>query len=179
MVLGALSVAPCLLLAGPDVGAAGHLVSLLGSAGTSSTVESVVDMAGPSDLLTMGDRGDAVLVSAEFRRLLGSVATADLTAALQAASPVRYVKAGDPPFLDVQSTNDTVVYPRQALELAWDLAANGVPHQLLMVHAGGHAFDDPGAAPTEAQVTKLVVWYFLETLVFHSTAGLADGSGSR
>ena len=170
--------------------AGGHLVSLLASAGpsagwdvgpyagTSSKVESVVDMAGPSDLLTMGDQGDAVLVSKEFLRLLGSVATPDLTAALKAASPVHYVKAGDPPFLIVQSTNDTVVYPQQALELAWDLAANGVPHQLVLVHGGGHAFDDPGASPTEAQVTKLIVQYFLETLVFHSTAGLADGSTS-
>ena len=106
----------------------------------------MVDLAGPSDLLTMGDQGDAVLVSKEFLRLLGSVPTPDLAGARsQAASPVHYVKAGDPPFLIVQSTNDTVVYPRQALELAWDLAANGVPHQLVMVHGGGHAFDDPGA----------------------------------
>jgi acetyl esterase/lipase len=170
--------------------AGGHLVSLLASAGpsagwdvgpypgTSSRVESVVDMAGPSDLLTMGTQGDAVLVATEFRRLLGSVAPPDLNAALRAASPVNYVKAGDPPFLIVQSTNDTVVYPQQALELAWDLAANGVPHQLVMVHGGGHAFDDPGADPTEAQVTKLIVKYFLKTLVFHSTAGLADSSSA-
>jgi acetyl esterase/lipase len=170
--------------------AGGHLVSLLASAGpsagwdvgpypgVSSRVESVVDMAGPSDLLTMGDRGDAVLVSKEFLRLLGSVATPDLTAALQAASPVTYVKHGDPPFLILQSTNDTVVYPQQAKELAWDLAANGVPHQLILVRGGGHAFDDPGASPSEAQVTKMIAAYFLKTLVFHSTAGLADASAA-
>ena len=168
--------------------AGGHLVALLASAGpaagwdagpyagTSSKVESVVDMAGPSDLLTMGDQGDAVLVSKDFLGLLGSVPSADLTAALEAASPVHYVKAGDPPFLVVQSTNDTVVYPEQARELAWDLAANGVPHQLVMVRGGGHGFDDPGASPNEAQLTKLLVGYFEKTLVLHSTAGLADGS---
>ena len=168
--------------------AGGHLVSLLAVAGpsagwdvgpyagTSSKVESVVDMAGPSDLLTMGDQGDAVLVSKDFLGLLGSVPTPDLTAALEAASPVHYVTAGDPPFLVVQSTNDTVVYPEQARELAWDLAANGVPHQLVMVRGGGHGFDDPGASPDEAQLTKLLVGYFEKTLVFHSTAGLADGS---
>jgi dipeptidyl aminopeptidase/acylaminoacyl peptidase len=78
----------------------------------------------------------------------------------------------------VQSTNDTVVYPQQALELAWDLAANGVPHRLVMVRRGGHSFDDPGASLTEAQVTNLIVEYFLKTLVFHSTSGLADGSSS-
>ncbi len=117
-------------------------------------------------------------VAAEFRRLLGSVAPADLDAALRAASPVTYVKAGDPPFLIVQSSNDTVVHPQQAEELAWDLAANGVPHQLVIVHDGGHAFDDPGAQPTEAQVTRLIVQYFLKTLVFHSVAGLADSSSA-
>ena len=171
--------------------AGGHLVSLLASAGpsagwdvgpyagTSSKVESVVDMAGPSDLLTMGDQGDAVLVARDFESLLGSVPAPDLTAALEAASPVHYVGAGDPPFLVVQSTNDTVVYPEQARELAWDLAANGVPHRLVMVRGGGHGFDDPGASPDEAQLTRLIVGYFLETLVLHSTAGLADGSTSR
>ena len=78
----------------------------------------------------------------------------------------------------MQSTNDTVVYPGQSQELAWDLAANGVPHRLVMVRGGGHAFDDPGASPNEAQLTKLLVQYFVETLVEHSTAGLADGSTS-
>ncbi len=171
--------------------AGGHLVSLLASAGpsagwdvgpypsTSSKVESVVDMAGPSDLLTMGDQGEAVFVAQEFRHLLGAVATPDVNAELKADSPVTYVKAGDPPFLIVQSTNDTVVYPQQALELAWDLAANGVPHQLVMVRGGGHSFDDPGASLTEAQVTTLIVKYFLKTLVFRSTSGLADGSSGH
>jgi acetyl esterase/lipase len=171
--------------------AGGHLVSLLASAGpaagwdvgpypgVSSRVESVVDMAGPSDLLTMGDQGDAVLVAQEFRRLLGAVATPDLDAQLKADSPVTYVKAGDPPFLIVQSTNDTVVYPQQALELAWDLAANGVPHRIVMVRGGGHSFDDPGASLTETQITNLIVKYFLQTLVFHSTTGLADASSPR
>ena len=42
-----------------------------------------------------------------------------------------------------------------------------------MVHGGGHGFDDPGAAPTEAQVTRLIVQYFLETLVL----GLHGGPG--
>ena len=58
--------------------AGGHLVALLGTAGPSagwdigpypsesSKVQSVVDMAGPSDLLTMGDQGDAVLVAETF-----------------------------------------------------------------------------------------------------------------
>jgi acetyl esterase/lipase len=60
--------------------AGGHLVALLGTAGPrqgwdigaypdeSSKVEAVVDMAGPSDLLTLGNRGDSHLVTESFRR---------------------------------------------------------------------------------------------------------------
>jgi len=66
--------------------AGGHLVALLGTAGpaagwdvgpypgVSSSVQAVVDMAGPSDLLTMGNQGDAVLVADRFVSLLGRVA---------------------------------------------------------------------------------------------------------
>jgi hypothetical protein len=48
-----------------------------------------------------------------------------------------------------------------------------------MVRGGGHSFDDPGAALTEAQITTLIVKYFVKTLVFHSTSGLADSSSAR
>ncbi len=172
------------------VSAGGHLVSLLGTAGPeagwdggpyagfSSSVESVVDLAGPSDLLTMGGQGDAPLVAKEFVGLLGTVPAKDLGSALAAASPDTYVRHGDPPFLILQSTNDTVVYPQQSLELSWDLAANGVPHQLVMVQGGGHGFDDPGASPDQAQITSLIVRYFVHTLVLHSTTGLVDGGAA-
>ena len=99
--------------------AGGHLVALAGTAGSSagwdvgpyagvsSTIQAVVDMAGPSDLLTMGNLGDAVLVAEEFDRLLGTIPKHNLGADLPADSPVTYVKHGDPPFLILQSTNDT------------------------------------------------------------------------
>ena len=162
----------------------GHLVALTGTAGASagwdvgpyagvsSRIEAVVDMAGPSDLLTMGNQGDAVLVAEEFDRLLGSIPEHNLGAELQADSPVTYVKHGDPPFLIVQSTNDTVVYPQQAKELAWYLGVNHVPYSLVMDDGGGHEFADPGGVPDEAQITSLVVDFFVKTLVFRSTTGL-------
>ena len=164
--------------------AGGHLVALAGTAGrsagwdvgpyagVSSTIQAVVDMAGPSDLLTMGNLGDAVLVAEEFDRLLGTIPKHNLGADLRADSPVTYVKHGDPPFLILQSTNDTVVYPQQAQELAWYLGVNRVPYRLVMDDGGGHEFNDPGGVPDEAQITDLVVQFFVKTLVFHSTAGL-------
>jgi acetyl esterase/lipase len=159
--------------------AGGHLVALLGTAGPrqgwdigayldeSSKVEAVVDMAGPSDLLTMGNRGDSHLVTKSFVDLLGHVPEGKLGAELSAASPVTYIAPGDPPFLLLHSTDDEIVYLQQSNELSRDLAGNGVPHQLLIVKGGGHEFDNPGEQPTQAGITRAVADFFVRTLVFH------------
>jgi acetyl esterase/lipase len=159
--------------------AGGHLAALLGTAGPSagwdvgayreqsSKVQAVVDMAGPADLLTMGDQGDSGLVSDSFISLLGPISPEALGAALKAASPVSYIAHGDPPFLILHSDNDQIVYPQQSQELAWDLAANHVPHTLVMVNGAGHEFDQPGGSPTPSQITAQVVNFFIAHLVFH------------
>lgn len=159
--------------------AGGHLVALLGTAGTSagwdvgpyldrsSRVQAVVDMAGPSDLLTMGTQGAAPLVAENFVSLFGPVPQGQLGADLKAASPVTYVAPGDPPFLILDSNNDEIVYPEQSEELAWDLGANGVPHQLVTVMQGGHEFATAGESPSETAIIGLVVDFFVRTLVLH------------
>jgi acetyl esterase/lipase len=159
--------------------AGGHLVALLGSAGPaagwdvgpysgeSSQVQAVVDMAGPSDLLTLGDQGESLVVQESFLSLIGGVPADRLAATLKAASPVNWVAPGDPPFLLVHSTDDEIVYPQQSQELAWDLAANGVPHQLLMVRDGGHELDNPGENPGQAEIVADVEGFFIRTLVLH------------
>ncbi len=163
--------------------AGGHLVALLGTAGPSagwdvgpfldqsSRVQAVVDMAGPSDLLTMGNQGDAVLVAESFVSLLGRVPKTQLGAALRAASPVTYIARGDPPFLILDAPNDEIVYPQQSEELSWDLGANGVPHELVSVTQGGHEFSTPGESPDEAAIIQLVVDFFVRTLVLHQPVG--------
>jgi acetyl esterase/lipase len=159
--------------------AGGHLVALLGTAtpsagwdvgahlGQSSGVQAVVDMAGPSDLLTMGDQGDAVLVAESFISLLGNVPSRELGADLKKASPTTYVKKGDPPFLILDSNNDEIVYPEQSDELAWDLGLAGVPRQLVTVFDGGHEFDTVGEVPSESAVVTTVVDFFVRTLMEH------------
>lgn len=159
--------------------AGGHLVALLGTArrsagwdvgaytDRSSSVQAVVDMAGPSDLLTMGDQGDAVLVAESFISLLGSVPNRQLGADLKKASPTTYVKQGDPPFLILDSNNDEIVYPEQSEELAWYLGVDGVPHELLTVLDGGHEFDTVGEVPSESEVVDAVVDFFVRTLMEH------------
>jgi acetyl esterase/lipase len=159
--------------------AGGHLVALLGTAGPSagwdigpyaeesSNVQAVVDMAGPSDLLTLGNRGAAALVAGSFINLLGDVPRKQVGADLKRASPTTYVAAGDPPFLILYSNNDEIVSPKQSLELAWDLGAAGVPHQLVMVRNGGHAFDTKGEVPSETDIVNEVVSFFERVLVQH------------
>ncbi|HEX4163035.1 MAG TPA: alpha/beta hydrolase [Acidimicrobiales bacterium] len=168
--------------------AGGHLVALLGTAGPrakwdigaypdeSSKVQAVVDMAGPSDLLTMGNQGDSLAVTLTFVNLLGPVPhkMKRLSTYLRADSPVTYVAPGDPPFLIMHSTDDEIVYPQQSNELSWDLGANGVAHQLMIVKDGGHEFDNPGEQPTEADITRAVADFFIRTLVFHQP--IADSS---
>jgi acetyl esterase/lipase len=159
--------------------AGGHLVALLGTAGPSagwdigpyadesSSVQAVVDMAGPSDLLTLGNKGAAALVAGSFINLLGDVPRKQVGADLKRASPTTYVAAGDPPFLILYSNNDEIVSPKQSLELAWDLGAAGVPHQLVMVRNGGHAFDTKGEVPSETDIVNEVVSFFERILVQH------------
>jgi len=159
--------------------AGGHLSALLGTAGPSagwdvgafrtqsSKVEAVVDMAGPADLLTMGNQGDSGLVQDSFISLLGAIPPDALGAALTAASPVTYITHGDPPFLIMYSNNDEIVYPQQSQELSWDLSANAVPNQVVIVNGAGHEFDQPGGSPNETQITAIVVNFFISHLAYH------------
>ncbi|HWF15451.1 MAG TPA: alpha/beta hydrolase [Acidimicrobiales bacterium] len=159
--------------------AGGHLVGLLGTAGPSagwdvgaypdesSKVNAVVDMAGPSDLLTLGNQGDSFGVEETFVSLLGSIPRKQLGSDLRAASPVTYIAPNDPPFLLMHSTDDEIVYPQQSREMAWDLGANNVPHQLVIVDGGGHEFDNPGEHPTEAGIAQAITQFFVRTLVYH------------
>jgi acetyl esterase/lipase len=156
--------------------AGGHLVSLLGTAGPragwdvgaypdeSSKVEAVIDMAGPTDLLTLGNQGISGVVQDSFISLLGSVAPDRLGAALQAASPVTYVAPGDPPFLIIHGDNDKIVFLDQSQDLDWDLTVAGVPVQLVVVHGGGHELDTPGEVPDEGTIINYVLSFFVKYL---------------
>jgi len=163
--------------------AGAHLAALVGVAGPSagwdvgpypnqsSAVQAVVDLAGPSSLLTLGQEGASSIVTKNFVSLLAQVPSGQLDAELQAASPVTYVAPGDPPFLIVHSDNDHIVYLEQSQRLAWDLTANGVPSELVVVHGGGHQLDAPGASPDAAALTTSVTDFFLRTLVLHEPVG--------
>jgi dipeptidyl aminopeptidase/acylaminoacyl peptidase len=128
-------------------------------------------MAGPSDLLTLGQKGAAPLVKQSFVSLLGGVAPNQVDAALRAASPVTYVSPDDPPFLLLHSDNDHIVPPQQSKELAFLLTLNHVPTQLVIVHHGGHTFDQPRQSPDPREISSMIVNFFIRTLILHQAPG--------
>jgi acetyl esterase/lipase len=132
--------------------AGGHLVACLatmadvkedegtgGYPGVSSAVQAVVDFYGPTDLIKADN--DPVKNSPAalgmVQQLLG--ATYEQNPALyKSASPVAFVKAGDPPVLIVQGDADDLVLPLQSILFDQALTKAGVPHQLLIVKDAGH-----------------------------------------
>ena len=159
--------------------AGGHLVALLGTArrsagwdvgayrDQSSAVQAAVDMAGPSDLLTLGDQGDATLVAESFISLLGSVPRRQLGADLGKASPTTYVKTGDPPFLILDSNNDKIVYPQTVRGAG--LVPRRWPGPPRAVDRVGrrHEFDTAVKSPSASAIVIAVVDFFVRTLVQH------------
>lgn len=156
--------------------AGGHLASMVGTAGTSagwdtgqyseesSSVEAVADLAGPSNLNTLGDEGAPGSVKTNFTSLLGPIPADQLPAALAAASPVTYVSADDPPFLIVHADNDGIVPIAQSHELDRALVAAGVPTTFVVVHGGGHSLEEAEGQPDAKEIEELVVNFFVTHL---------------
>ena len=149
--------------------AGGQLAGLAGTAGPaagwdvgvyprqSSRVGAVVDLSGPSDVISMSDAGASGFVKNTFVRLLGPLSAASLVGVLSAAGPVHWVAPGDPPFLIVHGEADAIVYPSQSQELAEALRRAGDGVQLVLVHGGGHALNEAGESPDQQQIVAMVV----------------------
>ena len=147
--------------------AGGHLVSLLGtsdeSAGFdvgeyldySSRVQAVVDMFGPVDLTRM--------FPAAQTRNASQVFSADQ---LEAASPVTYISADDPPFLILQGDQDPVVPPEQSQIFYDRLTSANVPATLVMVKNAGHGFKPMTGKidPSRIELTQMIVEFFTKYL---------------
>jgi acetyl esterase/lipase len=134
--------------------AGGQIASLLGLAGPaagfevgqdlnqSSTVQAVVDLFGPTDLTTP-DWLHAQLIQSYAPEAFGTTLGpgtpgSAATDGLEAASPLTYVGAHDPPFLIIQGDDDTVVPADQSTELASRLRAVGNSATLVLVSHAQH-----------------------------------------
>lgn len=127
--------------------AGAHLVLLLGLTeakdgleGTggnpeqSSSVQAVVNISGPTDLMHPEWPDATRLIVADF--LGGS--RDQLPGTYRAASPVSYIHRGAPPVLTIHGTADPVVPYEQAQLLHAALRKARVPSRLTLLHGKGH-----------------------------------------
>jgi len=111
--------------------------------GVSSGVRAVVDMYGPTNLLTRQTTDKEGNPTGRVRldsHLLASRAEDDADA-WKAASPVSRVRRDVPPTLILHGTADTTVDRDQSKELAAALARVGAVHELRLIPGVGHTFD--------------------------------------
>ncbi len=154
--------------------AGGHLVALLGVTGSgkelqgngakvaqSSRVQCVVDLFGPSNLLTMAKQSgpDSKIdhdspTSPEARLIGGPVQEHKEKAAR--ASPVTYVNKDAAPFLIIHGDKDPVVPFGQSEELAEALRKAGVEVTLKKIEGAGHGGREFNAPETR----KLIEEFF-------------------
>ncbi len=144
-----------IVIAGGSSG--GHVAALVGTTSapagekTSSRVRAVIDLYGPSDLLTMPPnvpgpgKTDADLARANGALLLGGILR-DRPELARAASALYQVSSDDPPFLILHGDADPQVPVDQSRRLHARLQAAGVPSELLVLPGAGHGgkdFDTP------------------------------------
>lgn len=154
--------------------AGGYLSAMLGTSGettqfdvgdylgTSSRVQAVVDMFGPTDFVTMSLEAESAK-HLEFNDLVFS--TSDLTNPIfTQSSAVTYVSPDDPPFLILHGDMDKDIPVAQAYELYNLLKAAGADAQLVVVAGGGHGLRNPGEVPSEQEITRLIVDFFIKEL---------------
>ena len=154
--------------------AGGHLVALLGTSGdvaelegdlgvtkVSSRVQAVCDYFGPTDFTRFIKKQPSTDPqkpdNPQISKLLGGPLYEHREAA-QAASPVTYITADDPPFYIVHGDQDRVVPISQSELLKEALEKAGVTTQYRVVPGAGHGhFRDP-------EVAESVAEFFVETL---------------
>ena len=120
----------------------------------SSAVQAVVDFYGPTDFTRPDHYSEnALMLSA----LLMGVPYAQNPGLWKSASPISYVKAGDPPVLIAQGLSDTTVPPAQSTDLDAALTKAGVEHRLILVKNAEHSFKPlPGTTidPSKAEIEE-------------------------
>jgi dipeptidyl aminopeptidase/acylaminoacyl peptidase len=112
----------------------------------SSTVQAVVNFAGPCDLVSLY----GVLPAAVSAYMAGK--PEEQRGRYEAASPISYARADAPPILTVQGDSDIYVPPDQALLLDRQMKGVGARHTLVVKEGGRH----------EENVDDEAVWSFLD-----------------
>lgn len=138
-------------LMGASAGA--HLALLAGfqSAPGEEAVQAIIDISAPTDLRDwrMKETAEGTLVRTTGKtsdslvaELLGTTNRSD--AIVAQASPVTYVRKGNPPVLIFHWRNDQAVASEQAERLIEELKRQSVPYDVIWFEGKGHALSGPG-----------------------------------
>lgn len=133
--------------------AGGHLVAMLGTSGgveslegklgkytdSSSRVTCVVDLFGPTELLTMGKSPglDHDAPNSPESKLVGG-SLQEMKEVARQASPITHVSKDDPPFMLVHGTDDPLVPFQQSVKFQATLKQAGVEATLIKMVGGKH-----------------------------------------
>jgi dipeptidyl aminopeptidase/acylaminoacyl peptidase len=89
----------------------------------------------------------------------------------KSASPITYVKAGDPPFLIIHGDSDKTVPVAQAIAFDAALTQAGVPHQFIIIkncdHDGGSVPGAPPPNPNSSEIEKSTYDFLAKYLKEH------------
>jgi acetyl esterase/lipase len=101
------------------------------------------------------------------------------TAAMEAASPAKYIGKTFAPTIFIHGTADTTVPLTSSMDFFNKLLAAGVPSALTAIQGANHAFDN--AALDAVQVMAQSIDVFLDRLIVKPTpyAGFGGGGGGR
>lgn len=154
--------------------AGAHLVGLLGTTAQekqwegqgghgeqSSAVCAVIGLAGPYDLLTGYQNSvhqnpkEGAAVRSLLEEFLGGTLQ-QVLAQYHAASPVNHVQKGQPPFMLVHGTNDTLVPIEQSEIFARKLKASGVDVELIRAEGGTHGSFGKNPAQVLARINAFI-----------------------
>lgn len=153
------------------VSAGGHLAACLGTMAqerrfdqegeptdVSSAVKAVVDWCGPTDF-TQGSDGIVGAPPGKDASILVRLLGAGFQATPERwrdASPIRYVRPGDPPFFIAHGSIDRTVPPRQSDVFAAALRRAGVSVTFVSVVGGAHPLRAPaGMPPAQPDIATL------------------------
>ena len=150
--------------------AGGHLAACLGTMAevkeyegdggfprVSSAVQAVIDFYGPTSLVATATDASGGYPPNHMKPIeaLFGVPYAENPELWKSGSPLRYVKAGNPPMLLVHGDSDRTVHLAQSTMFAAALAKAGVPHQFLVVKNAGHGFP-PLPHPVRVEIDRTV-----------------------
>jgi acetyl esterase/lipase len=151
----------------------GHLAALLGAMNSTelyesgaaldqpSRVQSVVDLAGPVDLVALHESGQPVgdPVADEIRLLLGAEPRR-VPVPAGASDPTKFADVQSPPFLIVHGDQDRIVPVEQSRRLYEALVLRHVSVHLHIIRGAGHL----GPAFAAPEITAIIDHFLAETL---------------